>query len=241
MISTRDPPVRRTRHLRRRHHPAAWPRAPTIEVEGALPHGGAVYESEICEQLHEALTDDDRPAADQHLGRHPHPRQPRRSSGSRSSPRTTASPTAPRALVVAAAGNDELDEKFYPAAFPWVVSVGALDEAGNVAELLQLRRLGGRLGTRQQPGQRVPRGHLPAATRTRRTTGQTPQLQAAWRSGAARRSPPPSSPAPSPPQMSATGNTDDPRKAYDQIEAPSSAEVHGPEGRTASKHLGPSD
>ena len=68
-----------------------------IEVEGALPHGGAVYESRLCEELREALTDRSDPQLiSMSAGTHTR-KQPRACSASRSSPRISDSPTAPRA------------------------------------------------------------------------------------------------------------------------------------------------
>lgn len=99
--------------------------APEAEVivDGFLPHGGAVYESEIVRQLGEALS-----------------RVPDVVSLSAGAWTRRELPllsfqvlweTRLRHLkgtvVVAAAGNDANRGPFWPAAFPWTLSVGALD------------------------------------------------------------------------------------------------------------------
>lgn len=104
--------------------------AAEVRVEGFLPLGGAVYESEIVVQLVEALalspdiislsagcpTRENLPLLsfevfwEQHL---------RHLKGT---------------VLVAAAGNDFHRLPFWPAAFPWTVSVGALDADGQRAD-----------------------------------------------------------------------------------------------------------
>ena len=100
-----------------------------VRVEGFLTHGGAIYESEIIKQLCDALA----------LG----PDIISLSAG------TVTRGNRPSlafevfydnflsqlkgTVLVAAAGNDATRQPFWPAAFPWAVSVGAVDAAGNRA------------------------------------------------------------------------------------------------------------
>ena len=104
--------------------------ATEIRVEGFLPHGGAVFESEIVMQLSQALE----------LG----PDIISLSAGG------TTRANRPLlsfevfyenflsqvhgTVLVAAAGNDSTRRPFWPAAFPWAISVGALDGHGRRAD-----------------------------------------------------------------------------------------------------------
>lgn len=103
-----------------------------VEVEGVLTQGGAVYESAICQQLHEALEDDN------------HPQVISISAGTYSRKNVALLSFEMLAavhglgdgeatLVVAAAGNDSTKDKFWPAAFPWVVGVGSVDADGRIS------------------------------------------------------------------------------------------------------------
>ncbi len=104
--------------------------ATEIRVEGFLPLGGAIFESDMTRQLVEALA----------LG----PDIISLSAGS-----TTREDRPPLSfevfwdnflsqvkgtVLVAAAGNDATRAPFWPAAFPWAISVGALDAAGRRAD-----------------------------------------------------------------------------------------------------------
>jgi hypothetical protein len=102
-----------------------------IQVEGALTHGGAVLESKIVEQLHQAYHE------------HGDPNLISISAGtnSRGDFRLIAFdalmddfhergiPT----LVIAAAGNASSSTPFWPAAFDWARGVGAVDPDASVA------------------------------------------------------------------------------------------------------------
>jgi len=104
-----------------------------VEVEGALPHGGAVYESRIIEQLREALADTSDPQLIS-ISAGTHTRDNLGLLGFEILAETHGLTDGTKGLVVAAAGNDGSSDPFYPAAFPWVISVGALDEEGYVAD-----------------------------------------------------------------------------------------------------------
>ena len=104
--------------------------ASEVRVEGFLPKGGAVFEADIIAQLVETIA----------LG----PDIISLSAGT-----TTRFNRPPlsfevfherflsqvkNTVLVAAAGNDDTREPFWPAAFPWAVSVGATDEGGDRAD-----------------------------------------------------------------------------------------------------------
>lgn len=101
--------------------------AAEVRVEGFLPRGGAVFESDIVVQLYQSLSlgpDIISLSAGAHTRNH-HPllgfdafyeKALRHLKGT---------------VLVAAAGNDGDRVPFWPAAFPWTVSVGALDSDGS--------------------------------------------------------------------------------------------------------------
>jgi len=93
-----------------------------------LEKAGAVYESEITSELNKAMTDPDNPR----LISISAGCRTRRDKGLLAFEALAAHHELDKGenavLVVAAAGNDGTNRPFYPAAYPWVVSVGALDE-----------------------------------------------------------------------------------------------------------------
>lgn len=106
--------------------------AVAIEVEGLLPHGGVAYESDIARELGEALADAP------HVVSISAGTYSRRDLGLLAfdvlaDRRRLREPEAP-SLVVAAAGNEGTDRPFFPAAYRWVVGVGALEEDGSPCE-----------------------------------------------------------------------------------------------------------
>jgi subtilisin family serine protease len=102
----------------------------TIDVEGALTHGGAVYESEICEQLHQALESKEHPQLIS-ISAGTYTRNDMALLGFEMLAAAHGLDDGEDTLVVAAAGNDNTDDRFWPAAFPWVVGVGSVDPDGN--------------------------------------------------------------------------------------------------------------
>ena len=104
--------------------------ASEVRVEGFLPHGGAIYESAMVVQLDQALErgpDIISLSAGSHTRRH-------RAPLSFEVLWETRLRHLKGTVLVAAAGNDGDRIPFWPAAFPWAVSVGALDGAGARAD-----------------------------------------------------------------------------------------------------------
>lgn len=105
-----------------------------IEVEGFLTHGGAAYESDIVRELNEAVVEE----FDPHLisisaGTYTRYDRGLLAFDVFAETRKLAAGEADL-LIVAAAGNDSTQRKFFPAAYDWVVGVGALDADGTVSD-----------------------------------------------------------------------------------------------------------
>lgn len=106
-----------------------------VELEGFAPKGGgAVYESHICQQLSEALLDNDMPQIiSVSAGTHTRNSWPLIAFQLLALAKGILDPKN-KVLVVAAAGNEGSTEKFYPAAFDWVVGVGSVGANGKISE-----------------------------------------------------------------------------------------------------------
>lgn len=102
-----------------------------IQVEGALTHGGAVYESELVEQLHQAYLEKGDPELIS-ISAGTHTRNDF-ALISFDALKDALGLEGAKTLVIAAAGNDGSSTPFWPAAFDWVVGVGAVDDSGKVA------------------------------------------------------------------------------------------------------------
>jgi hypothetical protein len=110
--------------------------ATDLEIEGVLKYAGAIYESDIAAELNEAM-------ADLEEGELPKLISISAGTYTRNNAGLLAFELLAQAyrmgleddgpLVVAAAGNENTNRKFYPAAYPWVVGVGALDEQQQAA------------------------------------------------------------------------------------------------------------
>lgn len=107
-----------------------------IDVEGGLPNGGAVFESDIVDQIQDALEENRPQIISISAGTHTRDNHDLLSfvllaQNNRFDERDDV-------LIVAAAGNDSSNEPFFPAAFatkyPWVVSVGSVDPDKNVSD-----------------------------------------------------------------------------------------------------------
>jgi subtilisin family serine protease len=104
--------------------------AASVRVEGFLPRGGAVFESELIKQMTDALRDA------------PDIISVSAGTTTRNNQELLAFQVfyeqrlsrLKGTVLVAAAGNDGGRGPFWPAAFPWAVSVGALDGDGNRAD-----------------------------------------------------------------------------------------------------------
>lgn len=113
--------------------------ASEIEVEGVLTHGGAVYESEIIAQLQQALEEDSHPQLIS-ISAGTHSRNNLALLSFEMLAAAHGLDDGEKTLIVAAAGNDGDDAPFWPAAFPWVVGVGAVDADGGVADYSNVGR-----------------------------------------------------------------------------------------------------
>lgn len=103
-----------------------------IRVEGFLPRGGAVLESEIVKQIYEALQAQMKPhVVSLSAGTYTRNDEPMLGFDALARELPNISPDT---VLVAAAGNDNRTQKFYPAAFSWVVGVGAVDHQDRRAE-----------------------------------------------------------------------------------------------------------
>lgn len=204
-----------------------------IEVEGALPYGGAVYESRLVEEMREALNDRSDPQIVS-ISAGTHTRDNLGLLGLEILAEAHGLTDGTKGIVVAAAGNDSSSEEFYPAAYPWVIAVGALDERGNVATYsnygpwVDVWARGSNLvnafpeGTYYcyEPPNKGQQRDFKFLAQWSGTSFATPIVTGAIAA-----------------QMSATGNTTDPQKAFDQINAAASA-VKDSKAR-GKKHLGP--
>ncbi len=109
--------------------------APATEIrhEAILVTAGAAYESDIAQQLNDAVLTRFEP----HLISISAGTYTRKNRGLLAFEVLWAAESRREAagavLVVAAAGNDSSTRKFFPAAYDWVVGVGALDEDGTVS------------------------------------------------------------------------------------------------------------
>lgn len=107
-----------------------------IDVEAALPYGGAVFESDIVDQIQDALEENKPQIISISAGTHTRDNHDLLSfvllaQNNKFDERDDV-------LIVAAAGNDGSNDPFYPAAsakdYPWVVSVGSVDPDKNVSD-----------------------------------------------------------------------------------------------------------
>lgn len=208
------------------------PRA-TVEVEGALPNGGAVYESRLCEELHEALDDESDPQLVS-ISAGTYTRDNLGLLGFEILAENHGLTDGTKGLVVAAAGNDSTDDRFYPAAFPWVISVGALDESGNVASYSNYGPWVDVWARGSNLVNAFPEGKYTCSEPPNKGQVRNFKHLAQW-SGTSFATPIVTGAIAA--QMSATGNTTDPQKAFDQIEA-AAPKCQDPKAG-GSKHLGP--
>ena len=204
-----------------------------IEVEGALPNGGAVYESTIVAQLREALEDTTDPQLIS-ISAGTHTRENLGLLGFEILAENHGLTDGTKGLVIAAAGNDSSSDPFYPAAFPWVVSVGALDEEGKVADYSNygcwvdvwargsnlVNAFPGGTYTCTEPPNKGQVRHFKHLAQWSGTSFATPIVTAAIAA-----------------QMSATGNYDDPQRAFDEIRA--AAPQVQDKIASGRKHIGP--
>ncbi|RHW26025.1 hypothetical protein D0Z08_17025 [Nocardioides immobilis] len=209
--------------------------AARVEVEGVLTHGGAVSESEICEQLNEAINENDLPQLISI------------SAGSRTLNNngllgleillaTKGVIKNVNTLVVAAAGNDGDDEKFYPAAYPWVVGVGSVDpdrkrsKFSNFGKWVKVYARGRDLVNAFPVGTYTC--HYPE-NKNPQTQSGTPEVRqfdglARW-SGTSFAAPMVTGAIAA--HMSATGNTTHPWRAYNELTTAAAAAGPGPDGK----------
>ena len=102
-------------------------RSATVHVQAFLPQGGIIFERKIFKQVREALQNDAPDIISLSAG------TPTRNNqyllGLERLWETEVAPLG-KTILVAAAGNDSSDRQFYPAALPWVYSVGSIDADG---------------------------------------------------------------------------------------------------------------
>ncbi|QSR24335.1 hypothetical protein CFH99_01685 [Nocardioides aromaticivorans] len=107
-----------------------------IDVEAALPYGGAVFESDIVDQIQDALEENKPQIISISAGTHTRDNHELLSLVLLA--QNNKFDENDDVLIVAAAGNDSSNDPFYPAAsakdYPWVVSVGSVDPDKKVSD-----------------------------------------------------------------------------------------------------------
>lgn len=105
-----------------------------VRIHGMLTQGGAIFESNLMQQLDIACFGEDVPdIVSISGGTHTYNDQPLKTFEHLALKHNLINnPNAP--LIVAAAGNDKTSRKFWPAAFDWVVGVGSLDTDDTVSD-----------------------------------------------------------------------------------------------------------
>lgn len=188
-----------------------------VEIEGVLTHGGAVYESEICEQLDQALDEDDLPQLIS-ISAGTHTRQNLGLLGLEILMASKGADDGVKTIVVAAAGNDDSDDPFYPAAYPWVIGVGSVDpdkkrsDFSNYGKWVDVYARGRDLVNAFPVGTytcHYPENHVNGAPQVRQFDGL-----ARW-SGTSFATPVVTGAIAA--RMSATGNLSEPGKAYTEL------------------------
>lgn len=192
-----------------------------VEVEGALTHGGAVYESDICEQLEQALDEDDLPQLIS-ISAGTYTRKNLGLLGFEILMAKKGADDGVKTIVIAAAGNDESNDPFYPAAYDWVVGVGSVDLDGKRSKFSNYGKWVDVYARGRDLVNAFPVGtytcHYPE-NKTPQTQSGTPDVRhfdglARW-SGTSFATPMVTGAIAA--HMSATGNLDDPKKAYDEL------------------------
>lgn len=107
-----------------------------IDVEAALPYGGAVFESDIVDQIQDALEENKPQIISISAGTHTRDNHELLSFVLLA--QNNEFDKNDDIVIVAAAGNDSSSDPFYPAAlskdYPWVVSVGSVDPDKKVSD-----------------------------------------------------------------------------------------------------------
>ncbi|WP_183095590.1 S8 family peptidase [Nocardioides stalactiti] len=210
-----------------------------VEVEGLLTKGGAIFESEICEQLDQALDESDLPQIISISGG-THTRKNMGLLGLEMLAAAYGLDDGVKTLVVAAAGNDESDREFYPAAYPWVIGVGSVDADGKVSKFSNFGKWVDVWARGRDIVNAFPVGtytcHYPENMDpvTKQPQVRTFDGLARW-SGTSFATPIVAGAIAA--QMSATNSTDNPRKAYDELVAASQKSV--PQAAGGKKIVGP--
>lgn len=107
--------------------------ATQVDIEAVLPHGGAAFESEVMQQLHDAMESREDPQLIS-ISAGTYTRNDRGLLAFETLFAAEERREGERAvLVVAAAGNDATSRPFWPAAYDWVVGVGSVDVDGGVS------------------------------------------------------------------------------------------------------------
>ena len=106
--------------------------AAVVRVEGFLGPSGAIRESKMVTQLSQALAEQTPDIINLSAGTTTRKNRPLMSFERFFNKRLD--PLGGACLMVAAAGNEAVGAKFWPASFPWALGVGSLDRNGDVSD-----------------------------------------------------------------------------------------------------------